>query len=45
MKKSILVIVMLSAILASTGCGFMMIFYDDAVYMGITPGIRVGFDF
>ena len=25
-------------------CGFMMIFYDDAVYMGITPGIRVGFD-
>jgi hypothetical protein len=29
----------------SGSCGFMMIFYDDAVYMGITPGIRVGFDF
>ena len=25
-------------------CGFMMIFYDDAVYMGISPGIRFGID-
>jgi hypothetical protein len=27
----------------SGSCGFIMIFYDDAVYMGITPGIRMGF--
>jgi len=34
-----------SCLNVSGSCGFMMIFYDDAVYMGITPGIRVGFEF
>lgn len=26
-------------------CGFMMIWYDDAPYLGVSPGIRLGFDF